>query len=98
MEQAVGLAWGREPRRPQPASDGAETSWTKAAIEAELARLAPFHHDIALPHGLRTYRPEASRRLRERTRLHSLRKLVWPKLLDPCRGSLRRLRVVGGGC
>jgi len=71
---------------------------TKEAIEAELRRLAPFHHDVALPCGLRTYLPEASRQERERTRLQCLIDHAWPALLDACGGSLRGLRVLDVAC
>ncbi|MEX2297757.1 MAG: hypothetical protein WD715_10095 [Dongiaceae bacterium] len=41
---------------------------TAAELEAEVRRLAPFHHDIALPFGVRTHVPDLARRTDESTR------------------------------
>jgi SAM-dependent methyltransferase len=77
---------------------GDDIGMTKAKMEDELRRLAPFHHAVDLPHGLRTYVPEASRQERERTRLRSLIEHGWPSLLAACGGSLRGLRVLDVAC
>lgn len=75
-----------------------ECGVSKVELEQELRRLAPFHHDIALPYGLRTYLPEASRQERERTRMRSFVDHAWPALLDGCGGSLQGLRVLDVAC
>lgn len=75
-----------------------EGSMNKAELERELRRLAPFHHDIDLPYGLRTHLPEASRQERERTRMKTLVDHAWPALLDACGGSLKGLRVLDVAC
>ena len=71
---------------------------TKKEVEDELQRLAPFHHDVELPYGLRTYIPELSRRKLERTRVANLVKHAWPSLLNVCGGSLRGQRVLDVAC
>jgi SAM-dependent methyltransferase len=71
---------------------------TKEEIEDKLRSLAPFHHDVELPYGLRTYLPEHSRRELERTRLPNLVKHVWPSLLKACGGSLEGQRVLDVAC
>ena len=70
----------------------------KEDIEREVRRLAPFHHDIDLPFGLRTYLPDVSRQERERTRLATLVDHVWPSLMAECGGSLKGLRVLDVAC
>lgn len=67
-------------------------------LASELKRLAPFHHDIELPYGMRTYLPEASRQERERTRMDALVNHAWPSLLSACGGSLKGLRVLDVAC
>ncbi|MBW2072029.1 MAG: DUF1698 domain-containing protein [Deltaproteobacteria bacterium] len=71
---------------------------TAEDIRNELIRLAPFHHDIELPYGLRTHLPELSRRSVERTRLRTLVNHAFPSLLGVFGGSLQGLRVLDVGC
>ncbi len=71
---------------------------TKKEIEDELQKLAPFHHNVELPYGLRTHIPELSQRELERTRLPNLVKHVWPSLLNVCGGTLRGKRVLDVAC
>lgn len=71
---------------------------TKKEIEEELQKLAPFHHDVELPYGLRTHIPRLSRRQLEGTRLPNLVKHVWPSLLNACGGSLHGQRVLDVAC
>ena len=75
-----------------------ETTFTEAELKAEIRRLAPFHHDVALPYGLRTHIPELSRREVEQTRLPSFMRHAWPSLLEACGGSLDGLRVLDVAC
>lgn len=77
-------------------NDGAAMS--RAAIESELKRLAPFHHAIDLPHGLSTHLPEFSRQEREKTRLKTLIDHAWPSILEACGGSLKGKRVLDIAC
>ncbi len=70
----------------------------KSEIEEGLKRLAPFHHDVALPFGLSTHVPELSQRDVERTRLPSFMTHAWPSLLEACGGSLEGLRVLDVAC
>lgn len=79
-------------------ANNAVPGMNKAAIEEQLRKLAPFHHAVALPYGLSTYVPEASRQERERTRLQSLIDHLWPPLLELCGGSLRGHRVLDVAC
>jgi SAM-dependent methyltransferase len=78
--------------------DDVEATMTEQAIRSEVHRLAPFHHDVELPHGLRTHVPERSNRELERTRLPNLVKHLWPSMLEVCGGSLRRQRVLDVAC
>jgi hypothetical protein len=67
-----------------------EAVMTEQAIRNEVRRLAPFHHDVELPHGLRTHLPERSNRAVERTRLSNLVKHLWPMgCLHPATGTSR---------
>src|SRR5262245_19534323 len=75
-----------------------EVMMTEQTIKGELQRLAPFHHDVELPYGLRTHVPEVSRREVERTRVPNLVKHLWPALLEACGGSLRGQRVLDLAC
>lgn len=75
-----------------------ERSTGKDELQAEIRRLAPFHHDIALPGGLRTYSPERAGRESERTRLDNFLKHAWPTVLARCGGSFDGLRVLDVGC
>jgi len=71
---------------------------TKQEIEAEVKRLAPFHHKLDLPYGLSTFDPELSLRHRETTRLDSLTRHVFPDLLKACGGSLQGKSVIDVAC
>jgi len=75
-----------------------QAGMTEQEIKKEIQRLAPFHHDVELPYGLRTHIPELSRRGVERTRVSNLVKHLWPSLLQACGGSLRGLRVLDVAC
>lgn len=63
----------------------------KQTIIAEIERLAPFHHDVELPYGLRTHAPK-------RTRLADLVKHAWPSLLRAAGGSLEGQHVLDVAC
>lgn len=56
-----------------------------------MERLAPWHHRIALPHGLTTV-PGNERRPIDRRRVDDLRRFVWPRL------DLAGKRVLDVGC
>jgi tRNA (mo5U34)-methyltransferase len=71
---------------------------TEQEIKDEIKRLAPFHHNIELPYGLKTHIPELSRHKREFTRLSSLVRHAFPSLLQACGGSLKGQRVLDVGC
>ena len=64
------------------------TEMSKQEMEGEIQRLAPFHHKVDLPYGLKTYDPGSSQRHREQTRLDSLTRHAFPKLLEACGGTL----------
>lgn len=70
----------------------------KAELEAELERLAPFHHKLDLPYGLSTFLPGKMRREIENTRVSNLVKHAFPALLDACGGSLAGKRVLDVAC
>jgi SAM-dependent methyltransferase len=71
---------------------------TEQEIREGLRCLAPFHHNVELPYGLRTHIPGLSRRKLEYTRLASLVKHAFPSLLQLCGGSLQGRRVLDVGC
>ncbi|MDX1499780.1 MAG: class I SAM-dependent methyltransferase [Woeseiaceae bacterium] len=71
---------------------------TREEMEREIRRLAPFHHKVDLPHGLKTYDPDSSLRHREQTRLDSLVRHAFPRLLEACGGSLEGKRVIDVAC
>lgn len=75
-----------------------EAPLSRAQIEAGLERLAPFHHNIELPHGLRTHLPAHSRRRLDEIRVAELVAQAWPALLEACGGSLAGLRVIDPAC
>jgi 2-polyprenyl-3-methyl-5-hydroxy-6-metoxy-1,4-benzoquinol methylase len=79
-------------------SEPSSQDLSKEHLEAELQRLAPFHHDIELPHGLHTYDPEKGRRSIERTRIDNLVRLGFPPLLEAVGGSLEGKRVLDVAC
>ena len=74
------------------------SSMTKEEMEQEIKRLAPFHHQVALPHGLSTYDAESSLRRRETTRLDALTRHAFPRLLELCGGSFEGKRVIDVAC
>jgi 2-polyprenyl-3-methyl-5-hydroxy-6-metoxy-1,4-benzoquinol methylase len=67
-------------------------------LQAEIERLAPWHHNVELPGGLSTYVAGAERRPLDRRRLSDLVGYVWPPLLDACGGSLEGKRVLDVAC
>ena len=67
----------------------------KEALLRQIRRLAPWHHDVELPFGLRTV---SGRRPVDQTRLTDLVRYAWPSLLDACGGSLRGKRVLDVAC
>jgi tRNA (mo5U34)-methyltransferase len=71
---------------------------TKQKMEAELRRLAPFHHDVRLPHGLQTAPQESSRPRRKAPRVENLVAHAFPALLEACGGSLKGMRVLDLAC
>ncbi|NCF50244.1 DUF1698 domain-containing protein [Gammaproteobacteria bacterium] len=74
------------------------TEMSKQEMEGEIQRLAPFHHKVDLPYGLKTYDPGSSQRHREQTRLDSLTRHAFPKLLEACGGTLEGKRVIDVAC
>ncbi len=71
---------------------------TPQEIQAEVNRLAPFHHKVALPHNLSTHVSELSRRPLEQTRLANLVKHAFPRLIEACGGSLAGKTVLDVAC
>jgi tRNA (mo5U34)-methyltransferase len=67
-------------------------------LRAEIERLAPWHHNVELPGGLRTYLPNDERRPLDRIRLEELVRFAWPPLLDVFGGSLQGKRVLDVAC
>ena len=67
-------------------------------IRSEVERLAPFHHDIELPFGLRTYDPSLARRDDESSRLSNLIAHAWPAILDAAGGTFEGKRILDVGC
>jgi tRNA (mo5U34)-methyltransferase len=70
---------------------------TEQQIRDEIRRLAPFHHNVALPYGLRTYVPELSRRPIEATRFPHLARRLF-SALRRLPGGLHGKRVLDVGC
>lgn len=70
----------------------------RETLERDIRRLAPFHHDVELPHGLRTCPPDLARRTRDQVRLRDLSEHAFPSLLEVCGGSLKGLRVLDVAC
>jgi SAM-dependent methyltransferase len=73
-------------------------SLTEKELKQEIHRLAPFHHNVELPHGLSTYVPEMSHRSLEYTRVSNLVRHAFPALLEVCGGSLKGRRVLDVAC
>lgn len=70
----------------------------KEKMEKEIRRLAPFHHDVRLPYGLRTCPPELTRRPLQQHRVRDLTAHAFPALLKACGGSFEGLRVLDVAC
>jgi 2-polyprenyl-3-methyl-5-hydroxy-6-metoxy-1,4-benzoquinol methylase len=83
--------------------DGARPTQQPGMAEAEMrkrmAELAPFHHAVELPFGLNTY-DEASRRQDRQSmgRINSVKKHVWPRLMEHFGGTLQGKRVLDVAC
>ena len=75
-----------------------DSTMSKQEMEREIQRLAPFHHMVDLPYGLKTYDPDSSLRHREQTRVDSLMRHGFPSLLNACGGTLEGKRVIDVGC
>jgi tRNA (mo5U34)-methyltransferase len=75
-----------------------ELNMTEQEIKHQVQRLAPFHHDVELPFGIRTCLPELSRREAERTRFSTLVRHGFPTVLEMCGGSFHGLRVLDVAC
>jgi SAM-dependent methyltransferase len=71
---------------------------TKSEIEAEVARLGPFHHAIELPHGVPTQDPAGARGEGERRRIHDLEVGAWPAITGLFGGTLEGRSVLDVGC
>ena len=71
---------------------------TEQELRTRLDELGPFHHDVELPFGLRTVDPRTAPRTRTRTRVDSLVRHAFPRLVDRFGGSLAGLRVLDVGC
>jgi len=67
-------------------------------LREEVERLAPWHHNVELPGGLRTYLPGEERRPLDRIRLRDLVRFAWPPLLDVYGGTLEGKRVLDIAC
>lgn len=72
--------------------------FTKQEIISEINRLAPFHHRIALPHGLNTCDPNLSHKKIQYNRLNSLVKRAFPLLLEIYGGTLKGKRILDVAC
>lgn len=68
------------------------------SIGRELRRLAPFHHDVALPGGQRTHVGDMSRRAVEVSRVDTLLRHAFPAIEETLGGSWTGLRVLDVGC
>lgn len=78
--------------------DRAAGQFDQRSLEAGLSELAPFHHDIELPFGLRTYLPEAARQEREQTRFKNLIGHAWDPIRESLGGSFAGKRVLDVAC
>jgi len=65
------------------------------ALRDEIERLAPWHHAVDLPYGLRT---GSDRRRVDETRVEELKHYAWPALLEACGGTLKGRRVLDIAC
>lgn len=70
----------------------------EADLRAELQRLSPFHHDVALPYGLRTDMPELTGGEEQHTRVQTLVRHGFPALLGLYGGSLDGKSVLDVAC
>ncbi len=66
-------------------------------LRREVERLAPFFHNVELPHGIRTFSEKHARRDIERTRIDDLKAYVWPQVQGHF-GSFEGLRVLDVAC
>jgi SAM-dependent methyltransferase len=71
---------------------------TKQEMEAEIHRLAPFHHDVRLPYGLQTAPRETRKSSVKPSRLENLVGHAFPGLLEVCGGSFDGMRVLDLAC
>src|SRR6476620_4230233 len=78
--------------------DGAGRPLGEAELRQELERLSPFHHDIALPYGLRTDMSELPGGGGHHTRVQTLVQHGFPTLDGEYGGSLDGLTVLDVAC
>lgn len=73
---------------------------TQRRMEEEVRRLAPFRHDIELPHGLRTgmFNPPPAEGDEEPARVRKLVEHAFPPLLRIFGGSFEGLSVLDAAC
>lgn len=71
---------------------------TKAEIQAEVERLAPFHHNMILPHDVSTFVPGKSDNVHTTDRFRSFVELAFPPLLNLFGGTLEGQRVLDVAC
>ncbi len=71
---------------------------TKAEIEAEVARLGPFHHGVELPFGVYTQDPKRARGKGELDRVRDLEVGAFPAILEAFGGTLAGRSVLDVGC
>lgn len=71
---------------------------TRDEIQSEVERLAPFHHNMQLPHGLSTYVVGKSEDASTADRYGSFVQLGFPPLLRHFGGTLRGKRVLDVAC
>jgi 2-polyprenyl-3-methyl-5-hydroxy-6-metoxy-1,4-benzoquinol methylase len=67
---------------------------SREALEKAVEELGPFHHDVELPHGVRTVPPGTARRPVQNTRVENLVRHLWPSLLEACGGGLEGKSVL----
>ena len=77
----------------------AKTALNELQIRARLASLAPFHHAIELPFGINSYDPIFRNRDRQSLgRTDSIKRHLWPRLLECFDGTLLGKRVLDVAC
>lgn len=83
----------------QPSRDGSQQLFTEQELRAEVAALAPFHHAIDLPYGINTYDPAYRASARQSAgRIDTMRRHLWPVLLDLFGGNLAGKRILDVAC